>query len=94
MLHCHIDMSPKQWQALICVSTHATMAELIAIILYSQGQSPQVVSVLCASPTQYFPPLAGGGLSHVLTRKRIPPPPQVTEQFESAVQGDQPPSTE
>ena len=57
----------------------------------SQGQSPQVVSILNDGPSQNFPPLSGTGLLHVRTKTFLPPPPQDTVQGDASLQGDQPP---
>lgn len=50
----------------------------------------EVISVL--DPTQFWPPLAGAGLVHVLDRA-WPPPPHVTEQDPHELQEDHWPST-
>ena len=89
MLNCQNIMSAKQ--ALFCAQTLAIHAVLIDCYLH--GQYPQEM-VLCSGPTQCFPPLAGIGLLQFLISNCIPFPPQVTEQFDTANQGDQPPSTE
>ena len=78
-------------QALNCAQTLRINAVLISCYLH--GQYPQV-TVLCSGPTQGFPPLPGIGLSQFLINNCVPFPPQGIEQFDTANQGDQPPSTE
>ena len=56
-----------------------------------------LVAVAVELPVHGFPPLLGGGLSHVLdSRKFLVPDPHVTEQSDTGTgffQSDQPPST-
>ena len=78
-------------QALNCAQT--LRIHTVLINCYLHGQYPQV-TVLYSDPTQGFPPLAGIGLSQFLLNNCIPFPPQGIEQFDTANQGDQPPSTE